>query len=69
VGIREEKPALTVNIFSLEGWNGKKGKAAYSNRWITNLEAGEKNIAERYTAYIQPDFVPAKRWIYRLYCP
>jgi hypothetical protein len=46
VGIREEKPVLTVNIFSLEIWNGKKGKAAYSNSWITNLEVDEKNIAE-----------------------
>jgi len=46
VEIREEKPTLMVNIFSLEIWNQEKGKATYHSSWITDLEVDEKNIME-----------------------
>jgi len=46
VEIREEKPRLLVNIFSLEIWNQEKGKMTYQNSWITDLEVEEKNIQE-----------------------
>jgi hypothetical protein len=46
VEIREEKPTLLVNIFSLEIWNQEKGKITYRNSWATDLEVTEKNIIE-----------------------
>jgi len=46
VEIREEKPTLLVNIFTLEIWNQEKGKRTYRNNWVTDLEVDEKNIIE-----------------------
>jgi hypothetical protein len=46
VEIREEKPTLLANIFSLEIWNREKGKATYRNSWVTDLEVNERNITE-----------------------
>ena len=46
VEIREQKPTLLVNIFSLEIWNREKGKATYRNSWITDLEVDERNVQE-----------------------
>ena len=46
VQIREEKPALLVNIFTMEIFNKEKGKITYRNSWITNLEVNEVNVKE-----------------------
>jgi len=46
VEIRQERPTLSVNIFSLEIWNEEKGKATYKNSWITDLGVDEKNVQE-----------------------
>jgi hypothetical protein len=46
VEIREERPTLLVNVFSLEIWNQEKGEVTYRNSWITDLEVDEQNIIE-----------------------
>ena len=46
VEIREERPTVVVNIFSLDIWNEEKGEITYQNSWITDLEVTEKNVIE-----------------------
>ena len=46
VEIREERPTLAVNVFSVEIWNREKGETAYRNSWITDLEVDDTNVIE-----------------------